>query len=187
MPTPVIHKRLITAEEFRKMGETGMILPDENVELIQGEIYVMSPIGSKHAACVANLSLLLIETFGRRILVWNQNPIRLDPWNEPEPDLAILHFKTDRYINALPVPGDVRIVIEVSDTTYEYDQKVKLPLYATSEIPVFWIVHLDREWIEEYSEPRSGHYSKKVIHYPGDVISLSGEKFKVSDILLLQE
>src|SRR5215210_2412570 len=109
-------KRWITADEYERMGEAGIFPPDARLELIEGEIYEMSPIGSLHAACVTFLTHIL-EKLGDGFQVRVQNPIRLDDFSEPQPDLALVSWRDDYYRGAHPQPNDVLLVIEVADTT----------------------------------------------------------------------
>lgn len=185
MASTVVGKRLINREEYHKMGETGLLKHDENVELINGEIYTMSPIGSKHLGIVNKINELFVPAFLHKYIISVHNSIHIDKWNEPEPDVAILKYKKDQYTLALPEPADIMIVIEVADTSYEMDKKIKLSLYASSSVPIYWIVNLSEDIIEVYSDPRSGQYSNRTIYYPGDKIPLLKETFDVSDILVL--
>lgn len=140
------------------MGETGIFPPDERLELIEGDIYEISPIGSPHAACVKYLSRLLNELFGKDSIVGVQDPIRLDDFSEPQPDLTLLRWRGDFYRNAHPTPADVLLVIEVADTTVETDRKVKIPLYARAGVPEVWLVNIPEEAVEIYSEPADDAY-----------------------------
>src|SRR5680860_346153 len=158
MSSTIVSKRLISSEEYHIMGETGLLSPDERVELINGEILNICPIGSNHAAIVEKLNELWVHAFAGKAIIRIQNPVQIDPWNEPEPDLAILEYRNDRYHTAHPEPADIMAVIEVSDTTYNFDKNVKLPLYASSGIPVYWIVNLARDIIEVYSGPVNDQY-----------------------------
>ena len=185
MASTVVGKRLINREEYHKMGEIGLLKPDENVELINGEIYNKAPIGSRHFAVVNKLTAFFVPVFVKHHIVSVQNPIHIDHWNEPEPDLVILKQNKEEYMRALPQPADVLAVIEVADTSYNMDKNVKLPLYASSGIPIYWIVKLSEDIIEVYSYPRSGQYSSRTIYYPTDKIPLLKETFDVSDILVL--
>jgi Uma2 family endonuclease len=151
-------KYWITADEYERMGEAGILRPDARLELLEGEIYEMSPIGSRHAACVDALSLLLTEIVGRRFRVRTQSPIRLDDFSEPQPDVALLRWRDDFYRDAHPTPADVLLVIEVADTTVESDRRYKLPLYAKAGINEAWLVNLPDEKIELYAEPANGAY-----------------------------
>ncbi|MDT5062820.1 MAG: hypothetical protein QOH63_3279 [Acidobacteriota bacterium] len=151
-------KRWITVDEYERMGEAGIFHPDDRLELLEGEIYEMSPIGSPHAACVDFLTILLTEFARRRFIVRGQNPIRLNDFSEPQPDIALLRWRDDFYRHAHPTPADVLLVIEVADSTVESDRSYKMPLYAKAGIPEIWIVNLSAEKIELYSEPANGAY-----------------------------
>lgn len=147
-----------TVAEYRRMGEVGIISEDDRVELVCGEIIEMSPIGERHAACVDALSELLRERLKRTVNVRVQNPIQLDDYSEPQPDIAVLKRRDDFYRHAHPRPEDILLIIEVSDSTLEYDRKVKLPLYAGAGIPEAWLVNLPEERIEVYGGPAGDQY-----------------------------
>ena len=126
-PVAVSRHRL-TVADFRRMGEVGILGPDDRVELIAGEIIDMSPIGSLHAALVARLASALGQRVGETTIIWTQNPLTLDDTSQPQPDLAILRPRADFYAAAHPGPADVLLVIEVADTTLAFDLDVKVPL-----------------------------------------------------------
>ncbi|HEX8774386.1 MAG TPA: Uma2 family endonuclease [Pyrinomonadaceae bacterium] len=151
-------KHWITVDEYERMGEAGIFHPDSRLELLEGEIYEMSPIGSSHAACVKALSFLLNQLFGGTLLVSTQDPIRLNDFSEPQPDIALLRWRDDFYRHAHPVPTDVLLVIEVADTTVDSDRRVKIPLYARAAIKEVWLVNLPAEQIEIYAEPAGDAY-----------------------------
>ncbi len=151
-------KHWITVDEYERMGAAGIFPPDDRLELLEGEIYEISPIGSMHAACVKSLSLLLNQLFGGVLLVSTQDPIRLDNYSEPQPDVALLRWRDDFYRHAHPMPADVLLVIEVADTTVESDRRYKIPLYAKAGISEVWLVNLPDEKIELYAEPLNGAY-----------------------------
>lgn len=153
-----VTRRSFTVAEYERMGQAGIFSPEERVELVCGEIIKMSPIGKRHAAVVGRLTRVLTLLLQHVALVWVQNPIRLDDYSEPQPDLVVLKFRPDFYENSLPTPEDVLLVIEVSDTTLDYDRKVKVPLYARSAIPETWVVNLPEERIEVYADPVGGAY-----------------------------
>lgn len=141
------------------MGEAGILREDERVELIEGEIVEMNPIGGRHMRCVNELNWLLgqqVRDRGLRVSV--QNPIRLNGGLEPQPDLAVIRVG-DR-ADSIPVPEDVVLVIEVSDTTLSYDRNVKLPLYARAGIREAWIVDLPNEAIERHNDPSEDDYRR---------------------------
>lgn len=152
----VIAKRRFTVDEYYRMAEAGILTADDRVELIEGEIIAMSPIGSRHAACVARLVKLLSPTSDR--LLWVQNPIRIDRYSEPEPDVVLLRPQDDFYATGHPTPGDVYLVIEVADTSVEYDRDTKLPLYAAAGIPEYVLINLPKDGIEHYAQPANGRY-----------------------------
>ena len=152
-------RRRFTWEEYHRMGETGVLKPRERVELIEGEIIVMTPIGPRHAACVAELNRRLVPALGNRALLWPQNPIRFPRDTEPEPDIALLRPRADRYAADSARATDVLLLIEVADTSYRYDSRVKLPLYARAGVTETWIVDLTREVVEVYREPTATGYA----------------------------
>jgi len=184
MSNAIITKRLITSEEFHRMGEIGVLLPDERVELINGEILNMSPICSKHGGMVVNLTNLLVSAFLNEYLVSIQNPVRINEWNELQPDIVIWQIREDKYFNDLPTPEEILVVIEVSDTTYAFDHDTKLPIYASVGIPVYWIINLPANRIEVFTDPKKGQYASRNLYFPGDRISLFSKEIAVSDILL---
>jgi Uma2 family endonuclease len=151
-------KRWITADEYERMGEAGIFDESARLELIEGAIYEMSPIGSPHAACVAFLSMLLTRLYGDTNIIYTQNPIRLNDFSEPQPDVALLRWRDDFYRHEHPRPDDVLLVIEVADTTVETDRTIKLPLYAQAGIREVWLINLPDERVELYAAPVGGAY-----------------------------
>ena len=156
-------RRWFTVNEYYRMAETGILTEDDRVELIEGEVITMSPIGSRHAACVGRLTELLSQVKNRAI-VWVQNPIRINNYSEPEPDIALLKRRDDFYAAGHPTPGDVYLVIEVAETSVEYDRDTKIPLYAAAGIPESLLVNLPKDAIECYTQPVNGKYqSVKIV------------------------
>jgi Uma2 family endonuclease len=151
-------KHWISVDEYERMGCAGIFGNDARLELLEGEIYEMSPIGSPHAACVKFFSSLLNRLFGGKMIVSIQDPIRLDDFSEPQPDIAIVRWRDDFYKHGHPTPADVLLVIEVADSTVESDRTYKMPLYAKAGIPEAWLVNLHDEKIELYAEPADGAY-----------------------------
>jgi Uma2 family endonuclease len=125
-----IDRRVFSVDDYYRMVEVGLLKEDERVELIEGEVIRMSPIGSRHAACVARLTKLFSRLAGDGAIVWVQNPVRLNDFSEPQPDVALLKPRADFYAGAHPAAADVLLIVEVSDTTIGYDRQVKVPLYA---------------------------------------------------------
>ena len=161
-------KYSFTAEEFERLGAAGILRQDARLELIEGEIFEMSPIGSLHAACVDALTLLLIEIARRRFIVRAQNPVLLNDFSEPQPDITLLRWRDDFYRGALLKPEDVLLAIEVADTTVLTDRKVKLPLYARAGIAEAWLVNIPEERVEVYSNPAGGAYQRAEVFGRGD-------------------
>ncbi len=151
-------KRWITADEYERMGEAGIFPRDARLELIGGEIFEMSPIGSPHAACVKFLGGLLNRIFGGTLIVSIQDPIRLDDFSEPQPDVALLRWRDDFYRGAHPTPADVLLVVEVADTTVVTDRTVKVPLYARAGVVEVWLVNIPDGQVEVYSDPSGDSY-----------------------------
>jgi hypothetical protein len=121
-------RRLFTVDEYDRMVRARVFGPDDRLELIDGEIVEMSPIGPRHAACVANLTRILVTQLGDRAVVWAQNPVAIPLRSKPQPDLALLRPRS--YVDAHPGPEDVLLLIEVADTSLAWDRGVKLALYA---------------------------------------------------------
>jgi Uma2 family endonuclease len=152
-------KHKFTVEEYHKMAEAGVFSEDDHVELLEGEIVKMTPIGSRHAACVARLTALFSKLQGKAI-VWIQNPIRLDEHSEPQPDLALLRPRADFYAQIHPGPEEVLLLIEVAETSAESDRAVKIPLYAEAGIREAWLVNLQEELVEVHRKPSSQGYGE---------------------------
>jgi len=142
------------------MAAAGILSEDDRVELLQGEIVEMSPIGSRHAACVNRLTRVLSARLGQQAIVSVQNPVRLSEYSEPEPDLALLHGRDDFYAEALPGAGDVWLVVEVAQSSMAVDREVKIPLYARGGIPEVWLVDLEEERVEVYRRPEEEGYAE---------------------------
>jgi Uma2 family endonuclease len=131
-----LKRRRFTVDEYRRMGEVGILDEDERVELIEGEIVEMSPIGRRHAGIVNRLNDLFTFRLRGRAIVAVQNPISLgSKYSEPQPDLTLLRPRADFYADSRPEPPDVLLVVEVMDTSVERDRQVKLPLYARAGVP----------------------------------------------------
>jgi Uma2 family endonuclease len=154
-----VRRRRFTREEYHRMAEAGILHEDDRVELIEGEIVQMTPIGRRHAACVAELTRLLVPAIGQRALLWPQNPITLPNDTEPQPDIVLLRPRPDRYLQDDAHPEDVLLLIEVADTSQRYDRLVKLPLYGRAGVPEVWIVDLPGEVIEIYRDPTPSGYA----------------------------
>ena len=150
------------------MAETGVIKPDARVELLNGQIIDMMPIGPFHGGTVISLIELFSEAAKRRYLVSAQNPVRLNQHSEPEPDLMLLRRKADNYKSGHPKPEDVYLIIEVADSTLEFDREEKIPAYGAAGIPKAWLVNLPEQKIEVFREPHFTGYGSKSILRAGE-------------------
>ena len=150
----------LSLEDYYKMGEAGILGEDSRVELIEGELIDMAPIGSRHVRAVNILTELLVPQARGVAVVSVQNPVSLPPDNGPQPDIALLKPRADQYGNSLPTAQDVLLIIEVADTTAKYDREVKAALYARHGVQEFWLVDLQEKAVEIYQEPGSKRYRK---------------------------
>ena len=168
--TVAIFRKQFTVIDYARMREIGILAEDDRVELIAGDVRQMSPIGSFHAAIVKRLNTMLSRLVDATLIVSVQDPIQLDDYSEPQPDLAILQYRDDFYAHAHPVADDVLFVIEVADTSVDYDREEKMPRYAAANIAEAWLIDLNADRIEQYSQPRNGIYRFKQIIERGEVI-----------------
>lgn len=155
-------RRRFTADEFHRMGQAGIFTEDDRLELLEGEIVAMTPIGSRHAACVKRLVRLLSARLEGRAILSVQDPVRLGAHSEPQPDLALLRPQDDFYASSHPGPADVLLIIEVADASDSLDRDAKVPLYARAGIPEVWLVSLPTQIIEVYRQPSRQGY--RAIH-----------------------
>jgi Uma2 family endonuclease len=179
-------KKLFTVDDYYRMAEAGILGPEDRVELIDGEIIEMSPIGTRHAGCVNAAIAAFSAVLQRRVTVSVQNPLRLSNYIEPEPDLVLLKPRKDSYRGKRVEGEDVLLVLDVADTTLRYDRDVKLPLYAAADIPEVWIEDLQHDLLLVYRDPQKSTYrtslslkrdkSVAVLAFP-EVI------FKVADLM----
>jgi len=160
----------LTVEEYYRMAEVGLLAPDARVELIEGEIIDMAPIGTDHGSIVDQLTRLFVRAVDERAIVRVQGAVRLSSFTEPQPDLALLRPSPDFYRKKQPTGADSLLVIEVSDTTLRYDLKTKAPLYARLGVPEVWIFDVNREQIHFFRSPSDGSYGEvSVVDDPGVV------------------
>jgi Uma2 family endonuclease len=162
-----------TAEQYHQMGEAGVFLPGDRVELIEGEIIAMNPIGDPHAGGVNRLTEIVVVRVVGKAITAVQNPVRLSEHQEPQPDLAILRFRDDRYASQGPKPEDVLLLIEVADSSVTFDLRVKGPLYARHNIPEFWLVDLGRQQVTVFRQPSPDGYRSMQIHERGASLTLA--------------
>lgn len=165
---PVLTEHRFSVQDYYRMAETGVLRPGARVELLEGRIIDMSPIGPLHGGLVNRLTRLFNRTANGRWLVTVQNPLHLDDHSEPEPDVMLLKPSPDDYTRRHPRPEDVFLLIEVSDSTLDYDREEKLPAYGRAGISEVWLVNPQDEVIEVYREPHFTGYTSKLVLHAGD-------------------
>ena len=178
--------RKFTVEEYYRMADVGILQPDEKVELINGEIIVMSPMGNPHATGVRRLERVWHNAVGNAAIVSGQCPIRLGEYADLEPDVAILRYREDDYAGKPPGGEDVLLIIEVSETSLAYDRGTKADIYARFNIPETWVMNLPEDCIESFTGPGPNGYANHTIYRRGDRISpstLPDVEFAVEDLL----
>jgi Uma2 family endonuclease len=168
---PPVERYRWTVALYHQMIETGILGEDERIELIKGELATMSPIGAEHSGTLKKLTEMLFEQLRRRAVISVQDPLQVDDYSEPEPDLALLAPRRDFYKRALPRPADVLLVIEVADSSLAYDRTIKMALYAGAGIAEAWIVNLIDRWIEVYRDPSSAGYTTLLKILPGKSVA----------------
>jgi Uma2 family endonuclease len=163
--------RLFTVEEYHRMAEAGIFHPEERVELIEGEIIQMTPIGPRHAGCVINANRLFVTRLGDRAVVSPQNPVVIRPRSEPQPDVLVLRPRAVSYSHELPSAQDVLLAIEVADTTVRFDRLVKARLYARASIEEFWLLLPTDGVVEVYRGAGGDGYAGVTRHGSGEAVS----------------
>ena len=179
-------KRKFTVAEYYRMGDVGILGPDERVELIEGEIIVMAPIGSRHANRVDRFNDVFGQYARDRFFVRVQNPIHLDDGSEPQPDVSLLRRREEGYEDAHPTPEDVLLVIEVADSSLEYDRQTKAHIYGRAGIPETWVKNIPEDCIERFTEPGSDGYAQHSVHRRGETLTptrLPDVEVAVDDLL----
>ena len=179
MALPLL-KGPFTVEAYQRLGELGILHEDDRVELIDGQVVEMSPIGDRHASCVRRLNRLFGRNLPEVAIIDVQNPVVLGRQDAPQPDLVLLEPRADAYPQH-PRAGDMLLVIEVADTSLAYDRDIKIPLYARAGIPEAWLVDLAADRIEVYRDPASGDYASvrsvsrggtiMLLHFPTMTVS----------------
>lgn len=178
-------QHLHTVEDYYRMAESGILKPEDKVELIEGVIVDMVPIGSKHGGVVNKINRLLSRAVDDEAIVSIQNSVRLNDFSEPEPDVVLLKFRQDFYTESHPGPSDILLIIEVANSSLNYDRDVKLPLYARHNIPQAWLLDLSTDTLWIYSQPQDGTYKERVkanLQQPVSLPGLSGAEIDLSTL-----
>lgn len=168
-----LRRHRLTSTDYHRMADAGILPPDARVELIEGEIIDMPPIGSRHAATVERLAAALRRAVGDRAMVRTQQPVALDEHSEPGPDSSVVIPRDDYYERSHPQPSDVLLLVEVADTTHAYDRNVKVPLYARHAVPEVWLVDLEQRRIERYRAPSGGKFTEFSAVSSGESLELA--------------
>lgn len=151
-------RRRFSVDEYERMGEAGILGEDDRVELLDGEIVEMTPIGARHAATVKRLNALFTERLGHRVQIGVQDPVWLDEHSEPQPDLALLRPRADFYAAGHPTPEDILLLVEVADSSLRVDRQIKIPLYARAGISEVWLIDLEARRVLVHRDPTEQGY-----------------------------
>jgi len=183
-----LSRHRLTVADVHKMAEVGILAQEARVELLEGELIDMPPIGSLHAGMVKFLLRLFTLAVGDTAIVDAQNPVVLDEHSEPQPDIAVLKPRADFYTKSHPGPEDVLLLIEVADSSAHYDRSVKIPLYARANITEVWLVDLPQKRLEVYRLPRPEYADyQRIEHCRDGTVSpekLPGVAVSVTDLLI---
>ena len=180
-----VQRYRFNVDEFARMGEAGIFAADDRVELIDGEVREMTPIGSPHAGLVNRLNELLVTRLAGRANIIVQNPIRLDRRTEPQPDLVVARRRKSFYADRHPEPSDVLVVVEVADSSLRYDRAEKVPRYGRAGIPETWLVEVEAGTITVYTEPGPEGYARQQVRNRGERVvaaSVPDLRLAVDDI-----
>jgi Uma2 family endonuclease len=164
--------RRFTVDESHRMGAAGILSEDDRVELIEGEIVEMTPIGLRHAGTVDATARIFASRLGEQVIVRVRNPVvPAADRSEIQPDVALLRVRADLYRHAHPAPRDVYLIVEIADASVKRDRRVKLPLYARAGVPEVWLVDLNTERVEVHREPSPGGYRSVKAVPRGEVLT----------------
>jgi Uma2 family endonuclease len=181
-----VTKKLFTVHDLRQMEQAGILHEDERIELIDGEIVQMSPVGRRHTVCVNRANTLFVRALDHRALLSPQNPLRLSDWTMPMPDIVAFKYRDDFYAQKEPTHEDVFFVLEVSDSSLSYDLKVKLSRYASAGIPEYWIADVQNDILRVHRSPTANTYAVALTLGPGEHVSpdaFPDIRFRVEEIL----
>jgi Uma2 family endonuclease len=161
-----------TRDEYSRLGDAGILDEDDRVELVDGELIVMSPVGKHHAKAVRKSNNLFVQRLAGRAIVDCQNALNLNPHSEPQPDFLILRREIEQS-DELPTPADVLLLVEAADSSLGFDRGTKLRLYAEAGIPEVWIYNLFESVVERYRQPEGNAYRLREEFGKGTSISLA--------------
>ena len=175
--------RRITVTEYHRLGEAGIVGPGERVELLDGQLIKMPPIGPPHDYSVERVTRYFYKHFADRAFIKVQGVVTLDKWSEPQPDVTLNALPTDRYAVTHPTPAELLLIVEVAASSLGYDAGMKLRAYARRRVREYWIVDLEHQHIDVYREPHGGRYKNHrraerghtvaPLAFPDDVIAVN--------------
>ena len=169
---PTVRRHLVSLEEFDRMVEAGVFETDTRVELIRGDIVDMSPVGDRNVGTVMLLDSLLQARVGKAALVLVQSPVRMPDDTKPYPDLCLLKWRSDYYIKNGPTSNDLLLVIEVSDSSLDYDLSTKKIVYAEASVPMYWVIDLRHNVIQIFEDPANDGYQQSRTVRRGEALAL---------------
>ncbi|MEQ8969401.1 MAG: Uma2 family endonuclease [Coleofasciculus sp. C1-SOL-03] len=169
--TVAVEIRRLSVQDYHRMVETGILTPDERVELIEGQLYQMAAKGTFHRAAITRIKRLLERRLGNRVLLRFQDPVRLSDDSEPEPDVAVVQPDPFDYEDHHPTPEEIYLLIEVSDRTLKRDRKLKAPAYGRSGVREYWILDVNSRQLYVFREPRMEGYANQVVLAESDLIA----------------
>lgn len=158
MQPDLVRLHRYTVEEYFRMAELGLLPPEPRVELIEGDLIDMAPVGHRHASVSSTLHEHFARELGDHVCIWNQGILQLSASSAPQPDLVLLKGRKDKYRRSPPIPEDALLVVEVSENSLRHDRMVKLPLYAQHNIPEMWIVDVMAPAIHYFRSPDARDY-----------------------------
>ncbi len=164
-------RRLFDVDEYHQLAAAGVLDEDDRVELIAGEIVQMAPIGPAHAGKVNRLTEFFVQRFQGRAIVTVQNPVRLDRYSEPQPDVVLLRWRDDFYENKTPEPSDILLLVEVAHSSLAFDRNVKLRLYARAGIPEVWLLDVGKRQLTVHRSPGPDGYADERTVGPGESLA----------------
>jgi Uma2 family endonuclease len=171
MVAPIITRKRFTTHEYEQIIAAGVIGEDDRVELLEGEIVEMSPIGPSHSSCVVRLTRLLYKLDMPDVLIRVQDPVHIGEYSKPQPDISIVQQRDDLYSQGHPEPEDILLLIEVAESSLTYDRQLKLPIYARAGIPEVWLVALLPQTVERFRAPAEGGYGEVTLFRRGETVS----------------
>jgi Uma2 family endonuclease len=167
-------KKLFSVRDYHRMAKAGILAESDRVELIRGEVLRMSPIGPRHNAAVRRATHALVKIVDDRAIVSVQGSIQLDEYDEPQPDIVLLRPRDDFYATRHANPQDTLVIIEMADTSLEYDRTAKMSLYAETGVPEYWIANLQNDHLIVFRDPHQNTYRVIQEFLRGDAIAPQG-------------